>query len=106
MAETIVDCALRAELVLSYASWVACGLGPSDDRRPLTANGQPLLEVVPEQPGRPVVVVVRHVQALSRVLLSAHRRSSWPQGLRLRARARVRPATGKQGSARQRAVRP
>ena len=65
-----------AELVLAYASWVAVGLSPSDDRRPLTnSDAKPLVEVLPElrpesadAPDGPVIAVVRDVQVLGQLL--------------------------------------
>lgn len=61
-----------AELMLVYASWVAAGLGPSDDRRPLTnTDAKPLVEVIPAPDGAsggPVIAIVRDVQVLGQLL--------------------------------------
>ena len=68
------DAEAAAALVLAYASWCAAGLAPSDDVRPLTASGAPLLDIIePESPaddgaGRPVVAVVRDVRVLGLLL--------------------------------------
>lgn len=60
------DSEAAARLVLSYASWCALGLAPSDDERPLKAGDKLLVEVV--HTADPVVAVVRDVRVLARLL--------------------------------------
>ena len=64
------DVDAAAEQVLAYASWCAVGLGPSEDLRPLTSHGNPLLHILADHRSldAPPIIVVRDIGVLNELL--------------------------------------